>query len=299
MYIDDILKYSAARTEHVSLVRKVLGRLLEHDLYAEKCLFFQQSVSFLGYRISISGVEMESDCIAANSHHSKGGAAVLRVCQLLPEVYPRFWSGSSSHYLTAEGGPVRVRVQWTAEANWTAESPEGSVYLGSHAGSSGSLFGVHSGGGHVRGWDRSRARVRHQRNYEVGDRDLLAVVKALKACRHWLDGAKHPFLIWTDHRNLEYIRGARRLNPRQARWAMLFTRFVFTLSYRQGSQNAKADALSLRYDTEERSIDHTPIFPASCLVAPVVWELDADIDRALRTTALQCRATFCLLSATI
>ena len=45
----------------------MLGRLLEHDLYvkAEKCLFFQQFISFLGYRISTSGVEMESDRISA------------------------------------------------------------------------------------------------------------------------------------------------------------------------------------------------------------------------------------------
>ena len=63
VYIDDILIYSTTRTEHVSLVCRVLGRLLEHDLFfmAEKCLFFQQSVSFLGYRISTSGVEMESE----------------------------------------------------------------------------------------------------------------------------------------------------------------------------------------------------------------------------------------------
>jgi hypothetical protein len=41
VYFDDILIYSATRAEHVSLVRRVLGRLLEHDLYvkAEKCLF--------------------------------------------------------------------------------------------------------------------------------------------------------------------------------------------------------------------------------------------------------------------
>ena len=66
-YIDDILIYSATRTAHVSLVRRVLGRLLEHDLYikGEKCLFFQQSMSFLGYCISTSGVEMESDRISA------------------------------------------------------------------------------------------------------------------------------------------------------------------------------------------------------------------------------------------
>uniref|UniRef100_A0A4W5QR03 ribonuclease H n=1 Tax=Hucho hucho TaxID=62062 RepID=A0A4W5QR03_9TELE len=67
VYIDDILIYSATRAEHVYLARRVLGRQLEHDLYvkAEKCLFFQQSVSFLGYRISTSGVEMESDRISA------------------------------------------------------------------------------------------------------------------------------------------------------------------------------------------------------------------------------------------
>ena len=35
VYIDDILIYSATRTEHVSLVRRVLGRLLEHDLYVK------------------------------------------------------------------------------------------------------------------------------------------------------------------------------------------------------------------------------------------------------------------------
>jgi hypothetical protein len=67
VYIDDILIYSTTRAEHVSLVCCVLGRLLEHDLYvkAKKCLFFQQSVSFLGHHISTSGVEMESDRIAA------------------------------------------------------------------------------------------------------------------------------------------------------------------------------------------------------------------------------------------
>ena len=100
--------------------------------------------------------------------------------------------------------------------------------------------------------------------------------------RHWLEGAEHPFLIWTDHQNLEYIRAARRLNPRQARWAIFFTRFRFTLSYRPGSQNVKADALSRLYDPEDGSTEPTPILPASKLVAPVVWEVDSDIERALR-----------------
>jgi hypothetical protein len=59
-YINDILIYSATCAAHVSLVRRVLGRLLEHDLYvkAEKCLFSQQAVSFLVYHISTSGLVM-------------------------------------------------------------------------------------------------------------------------------------------------------------------------------------------------------------------------------------------------
>ena len=73
---------------------------------------------------------------------------------------------------------------------------------------------------------------------------------------------------------------------------MFFTRFVFTLSNRPGSQNVKTDALFRLYDTEERSMDPTPILPASCLVAPVVWELDVDIERSSRAKPVppQCPA---------
>ena len=61
------------------------------------------------------------------------------------------------------------------------------------------------------------------------------------------------------------------------KWAMVFARFVFPLSYRPGAQNAKADALSQMYATEERSTDPTLILPASCRVALVVWEVDSGI----------------------
>ena len=137
--------------------------------------------------------------------------------------------------------------------------------------------------------------------YDMEERELLAVVKALKAWRHWLEVAQHPFLIWTDHRNLEYIQTARRLNPRQARCAMFFTRFVFTLSFRPGSQHVKADALSQVYDTEERPMDPTTILLASCLVAPVVWELDTDIEQALRAepAPLQCPAGCLYVSSAV
>ncbi len=71
-----------------------------------------------------------------------------------------------------------------------------------------------------------------ERNYDIGNRELLAIKLALEEWRHWLEGAAHPFLVLTDHKNLQYLREAKRLNPRQARWALFFTRFQFKISYR-------------------------------------------------------------------
>ena len=54
----------------------------------------------------------------------------------------------------------------------------------------------------------------------MGNRELLAVKVALEEWRHWLEGASQLFIVWTDHKNLEYIKKAKRLNSRQARWAI-------------------------------------------------------------------------------
>ncbi|KAK3539348.1 hypothetical protein QTP70_003835 [Hemibagrus guttatus] len=71
----------------------------------------------------------------------------------------------------------------------------------------------------------SRRLTPTEKNYHVGDRQLLAVKLALEEWRHWLEGAKHPFQVLTDHKNLEFIQQAKRLNPRQARWSLFFSSF--------------------------------------------------------------------------
>lgn len=68
-----------------------------------------------------------------------------------------------------------------------------------------------------------------KRNYNMGDRKLLAIQLALGEWRHWLEGDVHLFIVWTDHRNLEYIRSPKRFNSRQARWSLFFARFDFTI----------------------------------------------------------------------
>ena len=86
-----------------------------------------------------------------------------------------------------------------------------------------------------------------ERNYAVGDRELLALKLALEEWRHLVEGSTIPFLVWTDHRNLEYLRSAKRLNLWQACWSLLFNHFDFTLSYRPGSRNIKPGLGSTRH----------------------------------------------------
>ena len=44
-----------------------------------------------------------------------------------------------------------------------------------------------------------------ERNYEIHDKEMLAIIQALEDWRHFLEGARHKFEIWTDHKNLEYF----------------------------------------------------------------------------------------------
>lgn len=110
-----------------------------------------------------------------------------------------------------------------------------------------------------------------ERNY-VGNRELLAVKMVLEEWRHWLEGTEQPFVVWTDHKNLQYIQSAKRLNSRQAWWALFFSRFNFCLTYRPGSRNVKPDALSRQICTEA-SVEPEPILPSFCVVAALTWEM--------------------------
>lgn len=108
-----------------------------------------------------------------------------------------------------------------------------------------------------------------QQNYDVGDRELLTMKAAFEEWRHWLEGSTHPFTVLTDHKNLEYLRTAKRLNPRQAQWSLFFTCFYFVVTYCPGSKNTKADALFRQYE-----LDHSPqlsetILPPCLIVAPI------------------------------
>ena len=51
-----------------------------------------------------------------------------------------------------------------------------------------------------------------KRNYDVRNKEMLGIIRALEAWRHHLEGATHKVEIWSDHQNLQYFMGAKKLN---------------------------------------------------------------------------------------
>jgi hypothetical protein len=83
-------------------------------------------------------------------------------------------------------------------------------------------------------------------NYEIYDKELLAIVEAFEQWRPELEGTELPIQVITDHKALEYFMTTKRLTRRQARWALALADYKFQITYRPGKQNGKADALTRR-----------------------------------------------------
>ena len=90
-----------------------------------------------------------------------------------------------------------------------------------------------------------------ERNYEIHDKEMLAIIRCLEAWRHFLEGAKDQFEIWTDHKNLEYFMKAQKLNQRQARWSLYLSRFDFALKHVASKSMGRVDSLSRKVDWAE------------------------------------------------
>ena len=81
-------------------------------------------------------------------------------------------------------------------------------------------------------------------NYSTYDKELYAVVRALKTWQHYLLGRE--FIIHTDHETLKHLRGQSQLNRRHARWISFIEAFLYIIKYKKGKDNVVADALSRR-----------------------------------------------------
>jgi len=94
----------------------------------------------------------------------------------------------------------------------------------------------------------SKSFNKTEQNYEIYDRELLAIIRALTKWRHYLMGSSFPVTVRSDHKNLTYFCTAQKLNRRQARWSLYLSEFDLNLVHIPGTQMVQSDALSRRAD---------------------------------------------------
>jgi hypothetical protein len=303
VYLDDILIFSSSLQEHTKHVRQVLKRLLDSHLYVkpEKCEFHSSRVQFLGFVVEPGRVQMDPRKVGAVADWPTP-KSVKEVQRFLgfTNFYRKFIKNFSlvAAPLSALTKGGNARFLWGREAETAFQGLKQRVLSAPILilPTTDEPFVVEVDASEVgvgavlsqRGEDKklhpcaffSHRLTPAERNYDVGDRELLAVKMALKEWRHWLEGASHPFQVLTDHKNLEYIQQAKRLNSRQARWSLFFNRFQFILTYRPGSKNLKPDALSRVYAPAIRDDTDMPVLPAAKIVAPISWQVEDTVRRA-------------------
>src|ERR1700710_105933 len=83
-------------------------------------------------------------------------------------------------------------------------------------------------------------------NYLVEDKELLAIVQAVKKWRRYLMGSQDRIRILTDHKNLVPFMTTKVLNNGQIRWSETLSQYDFKIEYRLGKEGGKPDAFTRR-----------------------------------------------------
>ncbi|KAJ8333610.1 hypothetical protein SKAU_G00416180 [Synaphobranchus kaupii] len=228
VYIDDILIFSKSPQEHVLHVREVLQRLLENQLFvkAEKCSFHVSSVPFLGFIIEEGSIRADPAKVKAVTEWPQPSSRKhLQQFLGFANFYRRFIRNYS-----VIAAPLTKLTSTSVPFCWNPEAQQAFEQLKARFSSAPILchpdtsrqFTVEvdasdTGVGAILSQRTaldsklhpcaffSRRLSAAEHNYDVGDRELLAIKLALEEWRHWLEGAGTPFIVFTDHHNLIYL----------------------------------------------------------------------------------------------
>lgn len=268
-YLDDILVYSKTKNDHIQHIKKVMDKLQKANLLLklEKCKFHQEEVAFLGFIVGRHGIRMNPDKVDAVLTWPVPGT-VVQVQSFLgfANFYRRFIKNYSAiakplteltkkdkdfEWSTAEQAAFdQLKKRFTEEPVLATYDPELETVLETDASDfalGACISQKHSGQLRPIAY-HSRTFSPAELNYDVHDKELLAIVAACKQWRHYLEGAKHVIQVWTDHKNLTSFTTTKILNRRQVRWSEELSTLKLFITYRKGSENARADALSRRQD---------------------------------------------------
>jgi len=283
-YMDDILVHGKTREEHDELVKEVLKRLQANGLVVspEKCTWRAQEVEFLRYVIGRKGMEMSKGKIeAVLSWETPRSLTEVQSFLGFANFYQRFIKDYSrvAKSITELTKKTEKKWEWTPEAekafrelkekftsapilaHFDAQKPvlietdPSDFVIGAVLSQRDDEERIHPVAFHS--WKFQPAEI----NYEIHDKELLAIVNAFKHWRRYCEGATHQVQVFSNHQNLEYFTTTKVLNRRQARWAQELAGIDFRIYYRPGAQNGKQDALSrhLEYRPEKGGVENQPI----------------------------------------
>jgi transposase InsO family protein len=272
-YLDDIIIYSENELEHEAHVKKVLERLQKAGLQVDvrKCEFSVKRTKYLGFIISTDGIEVDPEKVTVIQNWQppttvKGVQSFLGFCNF----YRRFIKAYGRvarplNRLTRKGTPFvfdqdcqdafqELKHRLTTSPILGHYDPEAESMLETDA-SDEVVAGVFSQQGKDQLWHPiayfSKTMAPAECNYEIHDKELLAIVRALDQWRAELEGVQSKIKIYTDHRALEYFMTKRLLTARQVRWLDILSRFDFEIMYQPGKRNTKADALTRRKEDHD------------------------------------------------
>ena len=267
-YIDDILIYSNSLKEHKDHVRKVLMALQKAGLQLDisKCEFHVTETIYLGLTISKDGIRMDPKKIETiQNWNTPENLKDVQAFIGFANFYRRFVKGFSriAGPLTAMS-KKKIPFVWTDDcakafedlkAMFTSDlvllhfdpDKESVVETDSSDYVNAGVLSQYDDDGVLRPVAFfSRPLSPAECNYEIYDKELLAIIRAFEEWRPELQGAAYPVKVITDHKNLEYFTTTKQLSRRQARWAEYLSRFDFKITYRPGKLGGKPDALTNR-----------------------------------------------------
>ena len=247
VYLDDILIYSDNPSEHRKHVREVLRRLRQHGLYAraDKCKFSVDTVEYLGFILSPSGLRMSEDKVKiiqdwpeprkvkdiqsflgfANFYRrfiANYSDIVIPLTRLTRKNTPWLFSDSAReafNNLKKAFTTAPVLTHWIPDRPIIVETDASDYALGAILSIRTSDDEIHPVAFH------SRTFTPPELNYDTHDKELLAIYEAFKVWRHYLEGSATPIDVVTDHKNLEYFSTTKVLTRRQVRWSEYLSQF--------------------------------------------------------------------------
>jgi hypothetical protein len=239
IYMDDILIFARSKEELTRKTRNVLQKLQDNNLCLkpEKCEFEKEQIEFLGMVISPDNIEMDPIKLSGIRDWPTP-TKVKHVQQFLG--FANFYRQFIPNYAHITRPLDRLKVKgkewdWTSECQSAfdqikAEFEKRHILLmpdktkpfiletDASKVATGAVLRQYDENGELRPCGFiSRAFSPTEQQYEIYDRELLAIIRALQAFRHYLEGSPYPIIIWCDHKNLTFYRHTQWLQPRQAR----------------------------------------------------------------------------------